>query len=156
VPGDPELESTMHPCSRATAIVPSREPSSTTKIVRSSSGIASRSSARTPASVASASSAGTMRQARSKIISSRGLSHAAATAQRPRLVASEPSTLALVKRSRAATLAVTHGAERVVSRGEIRQRIDAMIALLQLENKEVSFVLTNDETIHELNRVYRR
>jgi probable rRNA maturation factor len=35
------------------------------------------------------------------------------------------------------------------------RRIDAMIVLLQLENNEISFVLTDDKTIHQLNKVYR-
>src|SRR5262245_58476896 len=30
-----------------------------------------------------------------------------------------------------------------------------MISLLQLQKKDISFVITNDKTVHELNRIYR-
>jgi len=42
-----------------------------------------------------------------------------------------------------------------LTRPEILRRIRAMIRLLQIEKAEVSFVLTDDERIHELNKVYR-
>jgi probable rRNA maturation factor len=60
-------------------------------------------------------------------------------------------------RRASATLEVTRGADRGggVPRTEIRRRIDAMVGLLQLHKNEISFVLTDDKTIHELNRTYR-
>jgi probable rRNA maturation factor len=64
----------------------------------------------------------------------------------PRSQASATGTVALT---------VEHGAGRVVPRTEIRRRIDAMIALLQLHKNDISFVLTNDKSIHHLNKVYR-
>jgi probable rRNA maturation factor len=52
-------------------------------------------------------------------------------------------------------LTIEHGPHAGITRAEMRRRIQAMIKLLQLEKKEVSFVLTDDETVHRLNKVYR-
>jgi probable rRNA maturation factor len=38
---------------------------------------------------------------------------------------------------------------------EILRRIRAMIEALQLQNIEVSFVLTDDPSVHQLNKIYR-
>jgi probable rRNA maturation factor len=50
---------------------------------------------------------------------------------------------------------VEHGPHPGLSRREILRRIDAMIALLQLQDNEVSFVLTDNKSIHKLNKIYR-
>lgn len=50
---------------------------------------------------------------------------------------------------------IEHGPYEGISRPEIVRRIRAMIAALQLENVEASFVLTNDQRVHQLNKVYR-
>lgn len=42
-----------------------------------------------------------------------------------------------------------------VRRTEIVRRVRAMIGALQLEKKEVSFVLVDESRIHELNKIYR-
>lgn len=42
-----------------------------------------------------------------------------------------------------------------VPRAEIVRRLEAMVKALQIENLEVSFVLTSDEQIQKLNREYR-
>ncbi|MBX3233840.1 MAG: rRNA maturation RNase YbeY [Labilithrix sp.] len=42
-----------------------------------------------------------------------------------------------------------------VGRAEVVRRINAMMSELQLENVEVSFLLTDDDRIHELNKIYR-
>lgn len=57
----------------------------------------------------------------------------------------------------AATLhvALENGPHRGLSRAEIERRTHAILAALQLKKVEVSIVLTDDKTIHELNRVYR-
>jgi probable rRNA maturation factor len=52
-------------------------------------------------------------------------------------------------------LTIEHGPHRGVSRAEIRRRLNAMIDLLQLNNAEVSFLLTDDERVHQLNKIYR-
>jgi len=54
------------------------------------------------------------------------------------------------------SLSIEHGPHRGISRAEILRRIGAMILHLQLKNIEVSFVLTNDQTVHQLNKVYRK
>lgn len=53
-------------------------------------------------------------------------------------------------------LTIERGPHRGLQRSEILRRIRAMIHLLQLQKKEVSFVLTDDERIHELNRDFRK
>jgi probable rRNA maturation factor len=55
----------------------------------------------------------------------------------------------------AIALTIEHGPHAGLPRAEILRRIKAMITLLQLQKSEVSFVLTNDERIHELNKIYR-
>jgi probable rRNA maturation factor len=52
-------------------------------------------------------------------------------------------------------LTIDHGPHPGVSRAEILRRIRSMIRELQLKNIEVSFVLTNDRRVHQLNKVYR-
>lgn len=52
-------------------------------------------------------------------------------------------------------LNIEHGPHRGLTRVEILRRIRAMIRLLQLSKAEVSFTLTDDETIHHLNKTYR-
>jgi probable rRNA maturation factor len=54
-----------------------------------------------------------------------------------------------------AELTIERGPHRGIERAEIKRRIFAMIKLLQLEKLEVSFLLTDDERIHQLNKVYR-
>ncbi len=44
---------------------------------------------------------------------------------------------------------------RGITRREIVRRAEAMLALLQLQDSELSIVLTDDDHIHELNKVYR-
>jgi len=53
-------------------------------------------------------------------------------------------------------LTIEHGPHAGLTRAEILRRIKAMIRLLQLEKADVSFVLTDDKRIHELNKLYRR
>ena len=52
-------------------------------------------------------------------------------------------------------LTLEHGPHPGIAKVEVARRIKAMIHLLQLEKMDVSFVLTDDETIHQLNKVYR-
>jgi len=52
-------------------------------------------------------------------------------------------------------LTVEKGPHAGVTRVEILRRIRAMIRLLQLEKAEVSFVLTDEKRLHELNKIYR-
>jgi probable rRNA maturation factor len=53
-------------------------------------------------------------------------------------------------------LTIEHGPHRGVARGELLRRIRAMIALLQLQKAEVSFLLTDDNRVHQLNKIYRK
>lgn len=53
------------------------------------------------------------------------------------------------------SLAIERGPHGGIARAEILRRIHAMIELLQLQESEVSFVLTDDESIHQLNKIYR-
>jgi probable rRNA maturation factor len=53
-------------------------------------------------------------------------------------------------------LTIEHGPHRGVPRAEILRRVRAMIRLLQLEKSEVSFLLTDDDRVHQLNKVYRK
>jgi probable rRNA maturation factor len=59
--------------------------------------------------------------------------------------------------ARRVTIALTieQGPHEGIQRAEILRRVKAMIRLLQLGKAEVSFVLTDDERIHQLNKVYR-
>ncbi len=52
-------------------------------------------------------------------------------------------------------MTIEKGPHRGVARPEISRRIHAMIDALQLKNIEVSFVLTDDQTVHQLNKIYR-
>ena len=52
-------------------------------------------------------------------------------------------------------MSVERGPHAGIGRAEILRRIHAMIRELQLKNPEVSFLLTDDERIHQLNKVYR-
>ena len=52
-------------------------------------------------------------------------------------------------------LRIEHGPHAGVVRAEVRRRIDAMVDLLQLNNHEISFVLTDAKSVHHLNKVYR-
>lgn len=53
------------------------------------------------------------------------------------------------------SLTFERGPHRGVARKELLRRINCMIEALQLKNVEVSFLLTDDDRIHELNKVYR-
>lgn len=67
-------------------------------------------------------------------------------------------TLASAKataRGVAIALTIEHGPHAGLSRAEILRRIKAMIELLQLQKFEISFVLTNDDRVHQLNKIYR-
>jgi len=55
----------------------------------------------------------------------------------------------------AITLTVERGPHRGVPKAEILRRIRAMIRLLQIEKMDVSFLLTDDKRIHQLNKIYR-
>lgn len=55
----------------------------------------------------------------------------------------------------AIALSIERGPHRGVARVEILRRIRAMVDLLQLHNREISFVLTDDDRVHQLNKVYR-
>jgi probable rRNA maturation factor len=52
-------------------------------------------------------------------------------------------------------LSIEHGPWAGVSRREILRRIRAMVELLQLQKNDISFLLTDDKRIHELNKNYR-
>jgi probable rRNA maturation factor len=53
------------------------------------------------------------------------------------------------------SLTFERGPHRGVGRKELLRRINCMIEALQLKNVEVSFLITDDDRIHELNKVYR-
>ena len=55
----------------------------------------------------------------------------------------------------AIALSIEKGPHEGLARPEILRRLRAMIKLLQLDKAEVSFVLTTDERIHQLNKIYR-
>jgi probable rRNA maturation factor len=61
-----------------------------------------------------------------------------------------------VKDTRQWTLALERGPHRDVSKRELERRLSQMIELLQIEDREVSFLLTDDARVHDLNRVYRK
>jgi probable rRNA maturation factor len=52
-------------------------------------------------------------------------------------------------------LRVEKGAADAALRGSVRRRAEAMLAHLQLAKSELSLVLSTDEQIHELNKIYR-
>lgn len=47
------------------------------------------------------------------------------------------------------------GPHEGVARAEIRRRAEAMLALLQMEKNELSLVLSDDDQLHQLNKMYR-
>jgi probable rRNA maturation factor len=55
----------------------------------------------------------------------------------------------------AIALSIEHGPHAGVARAEILRRIRAMVRLLQLNKSDISFLLTDDARIHQLNKVYR-
>jgi probable rRNA maturation factor len=55
----------------------------------------------------------------------------------------------------AIALSIEKGPHEGITRVEILRRLKAMIRLLQLNKAEVSFVLTDDKSVHELNKIYR-
>jgi probable rRNA maturation factor len=55
----------------------------------------------------------------------------------------------------AIALTIEHGPHRGIARAEILRRIKAMIGLLQLQKLEISFLLTDDNRVHQLNKIYR-
>lgn len=55
----------------------------------------------------------------------------------------------------AITLTIEKGPHEGITRTEAMRRLKAMIKLLQLEKAEVSFVLTDEKTVHGLNKIYR-
>jgi probable rRNA maturation factor len=59
------------------------------------------------------------------------------------------------RRGVAIALTIEQGPHEGITRSEILRRVRAMIALLQLDKAEVSFVLTDDKQVHQLNKVYR-
>jgi len=52
-------------------------------------------------------------------------------------------------------LVVESGPWKGVARREVERRAVAMLTLLQLQESELSIVLTDDDHIHQLNKVYR-
>jgi probable rRNA maturation factor len=52
-------------------------------------------------------------------------------------------------------MTLEHGPHAGLPKRELARRIRAMIGLLQLDKMDISFVLTNDETVHQLNKIYR-
>ncbi len=59
--------------------------------------------------------------------------------------------------ARAVTIALTieKGPHEGLTRAELLRRLRQMIRLLQIEQKEVSILLTDDAKIHQLNKIYR-
>jgi probable rRNA maturation factor len=55
----------------------------------------------------------------------------------------------------AIALIIEHGPHAGLTRASILRRLRAMIKLLQLDKAEVSFVLSDDKRIHQLNKIYR-
>lgn len=55
----------------------------------------------------------------------------------------------------AIALTVEEGPHAGITRPEVLRRLRAMIRLLQLDKAEISFVLTDDKRIHQLNKIYR-
>lgn len=45
--------------------------------------------------------------------------------------------------------------KKMISKPEVARRIERMMEALQLRDEEVSVLLTDDDQIHELNRMYR-
>ncbi len=52
-------------------------------------------------------------------------------------------------------LTVRNNVKSLVSKSEITHRIERMMRELQLDQEEVSFLLTDDEQIHDLNKQWR-
>lgn len=52
-------------------------------------------------------------------------------------------------------LSIEHGPHAGLEAPEVRRRAQAMLTALQLKKVEVSLVMTNDDQIRDLNRVYR-
>lgn len=52
-------------------------------------------------------------------------------------------------------LRVEKGPHKGVARAEVLRRAREMLALLQMQKQEVSIVLTNDDQIQQLNKIYR-
>jgi probable rRNA maturation factor len=61
-----------------------------------------------------------------------------------------------VKEERLWTLTIERGPYGKLSKRVVEKRLSKMIAALQIDNHEISFLLTDDERVHELNRVYRK
>ena len=59
------------------------------------------------------------------------------------------------RRRVAIALTIEHGPHAGVARPEVLRRVRAMIRLLQLDKAEVSFVLTDEKSVHQLNKIYR-
>jgi probable rRNA maturation factor len=55
----------------------------------------------------------------------------------------------------AIALTIEHGPWKGLARAEVLRRTRSMMRLLQLEKAEVSFVLTDDKSVHRLNKIYR-
>jgi probable rRNA maturation factor len=53
------------------------------------------------------------------------------------------------------SLSVERGPHTGIRKAEIERRIQAMIDCLQLQDREISFLLTDDKRIHQLNKEYR-
>jgi probable rRNA maturation factor len=52
-------------------------------------------------------------------------------------------------------LQIERGIGETALRAPVRRRAEAMLALLQLENAELSLLLSSDAQIHQLNKIYR-
>jgi probable rRNA maturation factor len=52
-------------------------------------------------------------------------------------------------------LRIENGPWPGVERAVVRRRAEAMLALLQLEKSELSLVLSDDDQLHQLNKIYR-
>jgi probable rRNA maturation factor len=52
-------------------------------------------------------------------------------------------------------LRVEKGPWAGVERASVRRRAEAMLALLQLKESELSLVLSDDDQLHQLNKIYR-
>ncbi|MBX3206971.1 MAG: rRNA maturation RNase YbeY [Labilithrix sp.] len=89
----------------------------------------------------------------------RAPSHRAASASSRRAVSStlapRRAPAAAEEREVPVRLSVERGPHPGIRRAEILRRIEAMIVELQLQQYEVSFLLTDDKRIHQLNKIYR-
>jgi len=66
-----------------------------------------------------------------------------------------PHNLSALPRGMPVHLVVEPGPWKGLPSREISRRARSMLALLQLQDSELSIVLTDDDHIHELNKVYR-